>query len=249
MFVRVRVRLDAFEAGMGVRLDVDFAFGNVFEPVGPFANPLPGPAGDLEDRSVGVELAEIAEELVVVEVRVRQQIDLVEHKRADFVEQQRILTGFVVALGDTEDADLGVLAEVEFGRTSDVADVLDQYQVERIEVQFAETALDERRFQMTRPAREQLDHRHAELRDPVAIAGRRDVTFEHAEAELFQCRDCFFEQRSLTGTGSADEVNGGNFFCRELFAVAAGNLIICSENILKNFDVHDLAIILALPVP
>ena len=165
------------------------------------------------------------------------------------MKQQWILAGFVVAFGDAEDADLGVLAEIELGRAGDVANVLDEHQVERIEIEFAQSALDERRFQMTRPAREQLDHRHAELRDPVAIAGRRDVTFEHAEAELFQCRDCFFEQRSLTGTGSADEVNGGNFFCRELFAVAAGNLIICSENILKNFDVHDLAIILALPVP
>jgi len=243
------MRLDAVDCRVTVRVNVDFAFDDVFEPVGPFAKTLAGLARDLKNWRGGVELAEVSEEDLVIEITVRQQVHLVQHERADFVEQQRILGRFVVAFGDTENADLRVFAEVKLSRAGDVADVLNEHQVERIEVQFAETALDERRFQVTRPAREQLDHRHAELRDPVAIAGRRDVTFEHAEAELFQCRDCFFEQRSLTGTGSADEVNGGNFFCRELFAVAAGNLIICSENILKNFDVHDLAIILALPVP
>ena len=127
--------LDAFDAGMSVRVHVDFACGNVFEPMRPFADPLPRPAGNLKDRRVGVEFAKVAQELVVVEIRVRQEIDLVQYERADFVEQQRILTGFVVAFGDAENSNFRVLAEIEFSGTRDVTDVFDDEEIDGVELE------------------------------------------------------------------------------------------------------------------
>ena len=146
------MRLDAFDAGMSVRVHVDFACGNVFEPMRPFADSLPRPAGNLKDRRVGVEFAKVAQELVVVEIRVRQEIDLVQYERADFVEQQRILTGFVVTFGDAENSDLGIFTEIKLGRAGDVANIFNKDEVERIEIEFAEPALDERRFEVARAA-------------------------------------------------------------------------------------------------
>ena len=86
MFVRMRMRRDSVYGTMAVRVNVNFTFRNMFKPVRPFANPLPGSAGDLKDGRVGIKFPEVAQELVVIKIRVRQEIDLVQHERTDFME-------------------------------------------------------------------------------------------------------------------------------------------------------------------
>ena len=85
---------------------------------------------------------------------------------------------------------------------------------------------------MTRTTGEQLDDRHIELRNPVSVARRGDVAFQHADAEMrTELRNCFLQQRSLASAGSADDVDGGDFFGRKLLAVAIRNLIVRLQNI------------------
>ena len=63
-----------------------------------------------------------------------------------------VLVGLVVALRHREDHDLGVLTEVELGRAHEVADVLDDDEVELVEVERADRTLDHVGFEMARAA-------------------------------------------------------------------------------------------------
>ncbi len=72
---------------------------------------------------------------VEVEVEVRQQVDLVDHHQLAGAEHQRVLERLVLALGDRGDHDPRVLADPELGRADEVADVLDDQQVDLVERQ------------------------------------------------------------------------------------------------------------------
>ena len=141
-----------------------------------------------------IEPAEIASELLKVEIGVRYQIRLVQHERADLVEEQGIFRRLVVAFGHAEDADLYGLAEIKFGGTRDIADVLDEQQIDLIQIQFREASLDQRRFQVARASREQLHDGHTEFLDALGVASGGDVAFEHRDAiAAIEKRDCLFQ--------------------------------------------------------
>ncbi|MCG3148752.1 MAG: hypothetical protein PCFJNLEI_02199 [Verrucomicrobiae bacterium] len=242
-FVGVRVRCDDVGQIVVVMMgrDVEFTSGHVFQPVRPLGDALTGFAGDLEDRRSRVELAEVSDELVEVEIGVGQEINFVEHERADLVEEQRIFAGFVVAFGDAEDADFAGLAEIELGRAGDVADVLDQDEVQGVEVERIQAALDEWRFEVTCAAREKLDNRHVELGNPVGVARGGDVAFENADPAMgFETRDGQFQERGFPGTRGADEIDGGDLLGGQSLAQFGRDGVVGFEDVFQNSDIHIL---------
>ena len=68
----MRVRRDAFDVRVRVRLDVDLATGDVFEPMRPLTESFTGATGEFEDWSCRIEFAEVGLELCVIEIGVRQ---------------------------------------------------------------------------------------------------------------------------------------------------------------------------------
>ena len=137
-----------------VRLEVKFAGAQVFDPMHPLVDAAGSLAGNLEEGGVVIELAEVITELLKIEIGVWQQIGLAQQEGANFVKEQGIFRGFVVTFGHTEDTDLGGLAKIELSGTRDIADVLNEQQIDRIQIQFAESSLHERRFKMARASRE-----------------------------------------------------------------------------------------------
>ena len=87
-------------------------------------------------------------------------------------------------LGDTQDTNFGIFAEVKFRRASNIANVLNQHQIERVEVEFAETTLNERGFEVAGATGQQLDHRHPQLGDPIRIACRGNIAFQDTNPEV-----------------------------------------------------------------
>ena len=71
----------------------------------------------------------IASGFVKIKIDVREQVDLIDEQRRRFLEHQRIFCGFVCALGRGKQHDLHVLADFEFGRTDQIADIFDNEQI------------------------------------------------------------------------------------------------------------------------
>jgi len=76
-----------------------------------------------------------------VEVEMREQVDLVQHDHVDGAEHHRVLQRLVLALRDRIHHRPRVGPDVELGRTHEIADVLDDDQVEAIERQAREARL------------------------------------------------------------------------------------------------------------
>ena len=200
-----------------MRLEMKFAGANVVDPMHPFIEAARRFARDLKDRRVVIEGAKIAMELLKTKVGVGQQVRLVQHERANFVKEQGILGGFIVAFGDAQDADLGRLAKIELRRTRDIADVFNEQQIDPVQVQFAKTPLHKRRFQMACAAGEELDHRHGEFFNALGITCCRNIAFEHGDAvAVFEKWDRALQQRRFTGAWRADEIDRGDMSVRKL---------------------------------
>jgi hypothetical protein len=196
--MRVLMRLD--DAGkivlaVRVRREVKFAGAQVFNPMHPLADAAGCLARNLKEGCVVIEPAEVTAELLKIEIRVWQQIGLVQHERADLVKEQGIFRRLVVAFGHAENADLRGLAEIELSGTRDIADVLNEQQIDLIQIQFAETSLHQRRFKMAGATREQLHHGHAEFFDAFGVSCGSDVTLKRGDAiATIEKRDCAFQQ-------------------------------------------------------
>src|SRR5208283_2754357 len=106
-----------------VRLEVQFTGAHMFDPMHPLLNAAGCLARNLKDGRVVIEPAEIAAELLKVEIGVRYQIRL------------------VVAFGHAEDADLYGLTKIELGGARDITDILNEQQIDLIQIQFGETSL------------------------------------------------------------------------------------------------------------
>ncbi|MCK7527005.1 MAG: hypothetical protein MZV64_60070 [Ignavibacteriales bacterium] len=94
------------------------------------SRPSPVRAGDREGDDVRVEHLHAALEVIHAEGDVGQQVDLVDDQRVHAAIGAGIFVGFVVAFGDGGDEHGLVRAKFEVGGTDQVADVLDDEQVE-----------------------------------------------------------------------------------------------------------------------
>ena len=102
------------------------------QPVAPVGDALAGAGAHEQEPRRRVHVAEVGHETVEVEVEVREEIDLVDDDHVARPEHHRVLERLLLALGDRRDHRPRVLADVELGRTDEVAHVLDDEQVELV---------------------------------------------------------------------------------------------------------------------
>ena len=76
-----------------------------------------------------------------VEIAIRQDVDLVEHDDGALLEYQRIFHRLVIALRDREHDAFIRLADCELSRADEVADILDDEQIEMVEVELLKPEL------------------------------------------------------------------------------------------------------------
>ena len=88
-----------------------------------------------------------------IEIEMRQEIDLGQHHHARRGKGVRIFERLVVSLGHRQDRHFPRLAEIEAGRTNQVADILDEQDGIALERQAIKRVADHMRVEVTAAAR------------------------------------------------------------------------------------------------
>ena len=155
------------------------------QPRAPGVDAFTGTSARRDDGCLGVDRAEIGEEQIEVEVEVWEQVDLVDHHHIDRPKHHRILERLLLAFGDGVHHRPRVLADVKLGRADQVADVLDDQQVELVERKAGETGTDHDRvevaFAAETGARVHERDLSAETVELVGVDAGRDVALEHPD--------------------------------------------------------------------
>ena len=178
-------------------------------------------------------------ELLLVEVEVRHRVDLVEDDRLGDLEDARVLVRLVVALGHRQDHDLRVLAQVEVGGTHQVADVLDDDQVELLERQRVDRALDHVALEVAGAAGVDLDRRDAVRLDLLGVDLARDVALDDRDAvAVAQGRDGGQDRRGLARARRGHQVEHEDARGVEPRAVLGGEALVAVEDRFAQVDFH-----------
>ncbi|CAI8740595.1 protein of unknown function [Methylocaldum szegediense] len=181
---------------------------------------------------------QIADAALEVETQIRQQIDLVDQDQIGAMEHVRVFQRFVLALGDREHDHADRFAQIEHGRTDQIADVLDEQNAVIAGFQILHTMADHVRVQVAALAGIDLQHRNAGGAYALRIVLGLLVAFDHADVEpLLEFRDAALQQRGLAGTGARKQVNGQNAVAFEKLPVASGMGVVAAEDVL--FDAND----------
>ena len=208
------------------------------QPVAPRIDALARPRAQHDPLDVGMHDVDVVEELVEVEVEVRKQVDLVDDHELAGPEHQRVLERLVLALGHRAHHHARVLADPELGRANEVADVLDQQQVDLVERQRGDRRAHHIRVEMALAAEAgagvQLSHGDVQRGQSVGIHRALDVTFEHADAHAGQVRHDALEQRRLAGAGRAHEVDDLDPGPVEVRPVGARDRVVGVERVLDD---------------
>ena len=181
---------------------------------------------------------EVVEELVQVEVEMREQVDLVDQHELAGPEHQRVLRRLLLALGDRGDHDPGVLADSELRGTDEVADVLDHEEVDVVERQVGERGAHHVRIEVTLAAEArggvELGHGNVQRGQPVRIHRPLNVALQHADTHSRKLGDHPFEQRRLPRSGSAHEVHDLHAGAVEVRPVGLGDRVVRVESLLDD---------------
>ncbi len=94
-----------------------------------------------------------------------------------------------------------------------------------------------------------LDDRNAGGIDAFGVVHGLLIALYYKKRNLFlECFDSFFEQGGFACSGGADEVQGRDVFGFEIAAVAFGELVVVSKNVLLKLDFTGIAVIVAVCV-
>ena len=187
--------------------------------VAPRVDALAGARADEHALDVGVHRVEVVQEALEVEVEVRQQVDLVDQHELAGAEHQRVLQRLVLALGDRGDHHARVLADAELGRADEVADVLDDQQVDLVQRQRGQRRAHHVGVEVALAAEArvgvELRHRHVQAGEPVGVDRALHVALEHADAHAVEpSASSALEQRRLAGARRAHQVDDGDAVAR-----------------------------------
>ncbi len=150
------------------------AGGDPQQPVAPRLDSLAGPRAQHDpSRRRDAPDVDVVEQPVEVEVEVRQQVDLVDEHELAGAEHQRVLERLVLALGHRAHHHARVLADPELGRADEVADVLDDQQIDLVERQRRDRRADHVGVEVTLAAEAgagvELGHRHVQAGQAVGV--------------------------------------------------------------------------------
>src|ERR1035437_3117099 len=149
-----------------------------------------------------------------------------------------MLGSLVVTLRQAEQANLGVLTEVEPDRADQVAHVLDEEQVHAVEVQLLESVAYLTRLQVTPLAGRDLHYPVAPARQPIAVTARGQIPDEdrgavagrRTVASAAQLSQGGLEEGRLAASGGADQVDRKYAAARQLRPNGGGDLVVGLED-------------------
>ena len=186
----------------------------------------------LIDRACSMQLSD-------VEVEMRQQVDLGQDHHARGGKSVRIFQRLVVSLGHREDRHFQRLAEIEAGRTNEVADILDEQDRVALERQALERVPDHMRVEVTAAAGIDLKRGHARGADTRGIERGLLVALDHGHGHRgFQHLDGLDQERGLARARARYEVDGENAGLAQALPVLACIGVVPGEDVL--LDAHEV---------
>jgi cystathionine beta-lyase len=174
-----------------------------------------------------------------------RQVDLRDDRHVGGVEDCRVLERLVFPLGHREQHQSQVLAQVERGRADEIADVLDEQEIEGIQVPTVQRALDHRGVEMAhRPRRDLLDRNLAARQTSRVIVGRQVADQRGHAIATAQGSQHALKESGLARTGTRHETDDEHARSAETFAQRPGRDVVLLEHTLPDFHqarvaVHD----------
>ncbi len=147
-----------------------------------------------------------------------------------------MLGRFIVAAGGAEHADFGVLAEIETDGADQIADVFDEEQIQRLDIDAIHGLHDVMGFEMAAFAGVDLDDAIGEAGDAVGVALGGEIADDDADTQACG-RDAKggFDEGGLAAAGRAHQIDRENAGSAQTACDScAANLVVELQNVLDN---------------
>src|SRR6202012_246064 len=185
------------------------------QPAEPIGHADTGAGADWQNRRRRIDLADTGDIRVDVDVQIRHQIDLVEQYHVHGAEHHRVLQWFVIPFGDRINHRLGVFAHVELGRAHQISDVFDDHQVELVQVQSLQRAVDHGCVEVAFAAEAIASVEQGYLGAPTTELGgvqvSGDVALDHSDGDLAgEFVEGGLQYRRLAGARGTHQVDRTN---------------------------------------
>src|ERR1035441_1816476 len=207
------------------------------QKLAPLVEALPGLGRRLNDPRIGGDAPDVGQCRVAVVTAGLGEIDLADEDHVRRLEHGRILQRLVFALGDRQQHDAQVLPQIVGGRTDEIADILDDQEVEVFQVKGLQGAAHHFRFEMADGAGGDLHDGGAGLAQPLRVVVGREVAYDHAGLQLRpQFPHALADKGGLARAGGGKKVQHQQAARAEEAAVALGEAVVLFENRTAHFD-------------
>ncbi len=130
-----------------------------------------------------------------------------------------------------------MLAEVEAGRADEVADVLDEHDVDVVQGQFVQRGVHHVGVEVAGAAGTDLYCRYTLAADAVRVVFRLEIALDDGNPQAAVERlDGRLEQRGLAGAGRGHQVDGEYAVAGEMFAIVQRLVVIGVQEALEHLD-------------
>ena len=203
------------------------------QPVEPRRQASAAPGRQLEHRRRVGERAQVGLGARGIEiVQHRQQVGLGEQQQVGGAEHHRILRRLVVALGGREQRHVAVLAEVETRGTDEIADILDEQDIQTRQLHMVQGVVHHVRVEMAGGAGGDLVRRHALGADARGVVLGFEVALDDGQAQFIPQRaEGGFKQQRLAGAGRGHEVDDEHAVFVEVLAVVRRLAVVFGQQI------------------
>jgi len=192
---------------------------------------------DRQQRHLRIQTGDVLPEPVHVEGDAGREVHLVEQQHGGGGDDVGVLGGLVIALGHTEHADLQILAQIEAHRADQVAHVLDEQQVDRIEVQLPHRLADLVGVEAAALAGVDLHDMRGPASESLGVARGGQVADDHPRAanagESLQRR---LQQSRLSAAGPAHQVDRVDAGVAQRPAVQLRDFVVELEHVFDHRD-------------
>ena len=166
-----------------------------------------------------------------------QEIGLRKQDEIARAKHHRVFCGLVVALGDGEQRDVRVLSEVEARRTHEIADVLDEQDVDGCKIDRMQRVVNHMRVEVAGLAGGDLHRRHALRPDAPRIVFGLKIAFDHGDAILLaNCFDRGLQQAGLSRARRGHQIDREHAAPLQMLAIVGGRVIVLIENACEDLD-------------
>ena len=193
--------------------------------------------GHFEDGGMMANPMEIGEGLLTLKPSGPRQIHFGQDRHVSGVEHGRVLERFIFSLGRREQDYPEVLSQVVNRGADQVADVLDDQDIQGIQVQLLDRPSHHLRLQMANRSRRDLNHGHSGGPKPFGIVVRGQVPDHHSHAQSrLQRQRRHLDEGGLSRAGGGDHIQDEKPFGSKAAPISFRQAIILSQNRLMHFN-------------